>query len=67
MEVLSFQSDSFQYGEHQCKAYTSIHINVNDDQQDATILAYLFILNPLYMFRAMSLPIIRSTFYIYSI
>jgi len=26
---------------------------VNDDQQDATILAYLFIPNQLYMFRAM--------------
>ena len=34
---------------------------VNDDQQDATIFAYLFIPNQLYMFRAMSLPIIRST------
>ena len=32
---------------------------VNDDQQDATILVYLFIIpNQLYMFRAMSLPII---------
>ena len=29
---------------------------VNDDQQDATILAYLFISNQLYMFRAMSSP-----------
>ena len=36
-------------------------IIVNDDQQDATILAYLFILNELYMFRAMSSLIIRST------
>ena len=35
-------------------------ITVNDDQQDATILAYLFIPNQLYMFRAMSSPIIRS-------
>ena len=34
---------------------------VNDDQQDANILAYLFIPNQLYMFRAMSSPIIRST------
>ena len=34
---------------------------VNDDQQDATILAYLFIPNQLYMFRAMSSPIIRCT------
>ena len=33
----------------------------NDDQQDATILVYLFISNQLYMFRAMSLPVIRST------
>ena len=36
-------------------------IIVNDNQQDATILAYLFIPNQLYMFRAMSSPIIRST------
>ena len=36
-------------------------IIVNDDQQDATILDYLFIPNQLYMFRAMSSPIIRST------
>ena len=36
-------------------------IIVNDDQQDATILAYLFIPNELYMFRATSSPIIRST------
>ena len=36
-------------------------IIVNDDQQDATILAYLFIPNQLYMFRAMSSPIFRST------
>ena len=34
---------------------------VNDDQQDAIILAYLFIPNQLYVFRAMSSPIIRST------
>ena len=33
---------------------------VNNDQQDATILVYLFIPNQLYMFRAMSSPIIRS-------
>jgi len=36
-------------------------VTVHDDQQDATILAYLFIPNELYMFRAMSSPIIRST------
>jgi len=36
-------------------------ITKNDDQQDATTLAYLFIPNQLYMFRAMSSPIIRST------
>jgi len=36
-------------------------IVVNDNQQDATILAYLFIPNQLCMFWAMSLPIIRST------
>jgi len=34
---------------------------VNVDQQDTTVLAYLFIPNQLYMFRAMSSPIIRST------
>ena len=33
---------------------------VNDDQLDATILAYLFIPNQLFVFRAMSSPIIRS-------
>jgi len=33
----------------------------NYDQQEATILAYLFVPNQLYMFRAMSSPIIRST------
>jgi hypothetical protein len=36
-------------------------ITVNDDNKDATILAYLFIPNQFYMFRAMSSPIIRST------
>jgi hypothetical protein len=36
-------------------------ITVNDDHQDATILAYLFIPKQLSMFRAMSSPIIRST------
>ena len=40
-------------------------IIVNDDQKDATILAYLFIYlfipNQLYMFRVMSSPITRST------
>ena len=34
---------------------------LNDDQQDAIILAYLFFPNQLYMFRAMSSPIISST------
>jgi len=38
-----------------------VSIIVNDDQQDATILAYLFIPNQLYVFRAMSSPIIWST------
>jgi len=38
-----------------------VSITVNDDQQDATILAYLFISNQVYMIRAMSSPIIRST------
>ena len=37
------------------------HLIVNGDQQDATILVYLFIPNQLYMFRATSSPIIRST------
>ena len=32
-----------------------------NDQQDATILDYLFISNQLCMFRAMYSPIIRST------
>jgi len=36
-------------------------INVNSDQQDATILAYLFIPNQLYMFRAMSSHTVTST------
>jgi len=45
---------------------TSVHpcvasMTVNDDQQDANILAYLFIPNQFYTFRAMSSPIIRST------
>jgi len=42
-----------------CPAIASII--VNDVQQDATILPYLFIPNHLYMFRAKSSPIIRST------
>ena len=36
-------------------------ITVNDDQQDATILASLFIPNQLQMFQAMFSPIIRGT------
>ena len=36
-------------------------ITVTDDQQDATILVYLFIPNQRYVFRAMFSPIIRST------
>ena len=43
-----------------------VSIIVNDDHQDTTILAYLFIPNQLYMFRAMYSPIIRSTDCIYS-
>jgi hypothetical protein len=49
------------------EAYTSplpkclLCLIVNDDQQDATILAYLFIHNQLYMFRAKSSPIIGNT------
>ena len=38
-----------------------VSIIVIDDQQDATILAYLFIPNQLCMFRAMFSPIIGST------
>ena len=38
-----------------------IHIILNDDQKDATILAYLFIPNQLYMFRVTSSSIIRRT------
>ena len=36
-------------------------MSVNDDQQAATILAFLFIPNQIYVFRAMSSPIIRNT------
>jgi len=36
------------------------YVIVNYDQQDATILAYLFIPDQLYMFRAKFSPIIRS-------
>ena len=50
----SLLSTAFVAGESQA-------VIVNDDQEDATILAYLFIPNQLYMFRAMSSPIIRST------
>jgi len=38
-----------------------VSVTVNDDQQDATILASLFIPNQLYIFRVISSPIIRST------
>ena len=38
-----------------------VSIIANDDQQDATILAYLFIPSQLNMFRAISSPIIKST------
>ena len=34
---------------------------VNDDQQDATILAYFFIPNQLYMFRAMHLTVFTAS------
>ena len=34
---------------------------LNDDQKHATILVYLFIPKQLYVFRAMSSPIIRNT------
>ena len=42
-------------------------IIVIDDQQDATILVYLFIPNQLYKFRAMSSPIMRAIDCIYSL
>ena len=35
-------------------------IILNDDQQDANVLAFLFIPNQLCMFREMSSPIVRS-------
>ena len=38
-----------------------VSLILNGDQQDATILAYLFIPNQRYTFRMMSSPIIRST------
>ena len=38
-----------------------IVITVINDQQDATMLACLFISNQLYMFRVLYSPIIRST------
>ena len=38
-----------------------VSIIINDDQQYATILVYLFIPSQLYVFRATSSPIIRST------
>ena len=42
-------------------ARLAIILIVNDDQKDATILAYLLIPSQLYMFRAMSSPTIWST------
>jgi hypothetical protein len=42
-------------------AMCELTLILNYDQKDATILAYLFIHNQLYMFRAMSSPIIRSS------
>ena len=41
--------------------YSLVLVIVNVDQKYATILAYLFIPNQLYVFRAMSSSIIRST------
>ena len=40
---------------------TQLTLIVINDQQDATILAYLFTPNHLYMFWALYSPIIRST------
>jgi len=65
LEVLRTQDTStdkclIQYDSRPENKY-ELHIIVNDDQQDTTILAYLFIHNQLYMFRAMFSPIIRST------
>ena len=42
-----------------CPCFLSM--TVNDYQKDENILAYLFIPNQLYMFRAMSSPIVQST------
>jgi len=44
-----------------CRQRFYSDIILNDDQQDAIILGYLFIPNQLYMFRVMFSPIIRST------
>jgi len=38
-----------------------VSVIVNDDRQDATLLAYLFVPSEPYMFRATCSPIIRST------
>ena len=51
--------DSSKYITFVCPCVVSIIVNA--DQQDATILAYLLIPNQLYIFRAMSSLIIRST------
>ena len=44
-----------------CTSTMFVNTIVNDDQKDATVLDYLSTLNYLYIFRAMSSPIIRST------
>ena len=38
----------------------TVSVILNDDHQDASVMAYLFIPNQLYTFRAMFSPIIRS-------
>jgi len=50
-----------QFSENYFTSNISRSIIPNDDQKDPTILAYLFIPNQLYMFRAMCSPIITRT------
>ena len=62
IEIISYlKLDIILSEEECCHIYTVACIIVNDDQQDATILAYLFIPNQLYISGAMSSPIVRST------
>ena len=47
-----FRANVFAHHQEHSTVFTASDIIVNDDQQDATILTYLFIPNQLYMFRA---------------